>query len=56
MIRTSEAVFCQTLRERPLCISYDTEQANELINNGHTVQVVVKGDNSSAPYFCISYR
>jgi len=56
MIRTSEAQFCQTLRERPLCINYDTVEANELINNGRTVQVLVKGDNSSAPYFCISYR
>jgi len=47
VIRACEATFCQTLRERPLVVSYDALSANKLVNNGHTVQVNVNGPYSS---------
>jgi len=50
MIRSCQATFCQTLRERPLIISYDEQSANKLTNNGHTVQLTVDGTRSSASF------
>jgi len=48
MIRCIDTTFCQSLRERPLDISYVDKAAKKLINTGHTVQVTVEGSDSSA--------
>lgn len=50
LIRSRDAKFCQTLRERPLDISYDAMEADTLENNGHTVQVTIHGNYSSASF------
>ena len=47
LIRSHDAQFDHTLIEYPLDVSYDGCAANKLENNGHTVQVVVGGDDSS---------
>ena len=47
-IRSAQADFCQTLRDTPLIISYNAAMANQLTNTGHTAQVTVDGDDSSA--------
>jgi len=39
MIRSCEAVFCESLRDQPLVVLYDDLSINKLTNNGHTVQV-----------------
>jgi len=48
VIRASEAQFSQTLRDRPLVISYNPVNVNKLINNGQSVQVCVDANDSSA--------
>jgi len=51
VIRAAEAQFSQTLRDRPLIVSYNPATVNKIINNGHSVQVCVEGNDSSAsPY------
>ena len=48
VIRPAEAQFSQTLRDTPLVVSYNPVSVNKLINNGHSVQVCVDGNDSSA--------
>jgi len=48
MIRSYKVVFCQTLRERPLIVSYNPLAADGITNNGHSVQVTVSGSDSCA--------
>jgi len=55
MIRSSQAKFCQPLRDHPLVISYNAESTNTIINNGHTIQVVVNGSDSSASFSTLTW-
>jgi len=53
VIRAAEAEFSQTLRDKPLIITYNPVNVNKLINNGHSVQVCVDGDDSSESLYQI---
>ena len=47
-IRAAEAQFCDALRDRSLVVEYNPAAVNKLVNNGHSLQVCVDGNDSSA--------